>query len=172
MDKWGRIIWSKVESIVGKGEIARYEQFLLFPQCFQKLSNVNVSKWVFMEWRVKIIIHQVWAMLCDKGASMHSRKVSTDVYLGRQSKLTWAQGFRSFNPFLCIQVYTHFNTLKKIASGKHCGKKWNCSKWAISLFFSHNVFYAICILKFFNSHISVVVCSFFEFGTVSKWFIR
>ena len=26
----------KVENAVGKGEIARYEQFLLFPQCFQK----------------------------------------------------------------------------------------------------------------------------------------
>ena len=25
-----------VEKIVGKGEIARHEQFLLFPQCFQK----------------------------------------------------------------------------------------------------------------------------------------
>ena len=24
-----------VENTVGKGEIARYEQFLLFPQCFQ-----------------------------------------------------------------------------------------------------------------------------------------
>ena len=32
-------------------------------------------------------------------------------------------------------------------------------------------FYAKCILKSFNSHISVVVCSFFEFGTVSKWCI-
>ena len=28
----------RVENIVGKGEIARYEQFLLFPQCFLKLS--------------------------------------------------------------------------------------------------------------------------------------
>ena len=27
-----------VENIVGKGEIACFEQFLLFPQCFQKLS--------------------------------------------------------------------------------------------------------------------------------------
>ena len=27
-----------VENIVGKGEIARYEQFLIFLQCFQKLS--------------------------------------------------------------------------------------------------------------------------------------
>ena len=25
-----------VENIMAKGEIARYEQFLLFPQCFQK----------------------------------------------------------------------------------------------------------------------------------------
>ena len=25
-----------VENTVGKGEIAHYEQFLLFPQCFQK----------------------------------------------------------------------------------------------------------------------------------------
>ena len=38
-----------VENIVGIEEIARYEQFLLFPQCFQKLSVVNVSKCVFME---------------------------------------------------------------------------------------------------------------------------
>ena len=33
-----------VENIVGKGEIARYEQFLLFPQCFQKLSVVDALK--------------------------------------------------------------------------------------------------------------------------------
>ena len=38
-----------VENILGKGEIARYKQFLLFPQCFQKLSVVDVSKRVFME---------------------------------------------------------------------------------------------------------------------------
>ena len=33
-----------VENIVRKGEIARYEQFHLFPQCFQKLSVVDASK--------------------------------------------------------------------------------------------------------------------------------
>ena len=32
------------EKIVGKREITRYEQFLLFPQCFQKLSVVGASK--------------------------------------------------------------------------------------------------------------------------------
>ena len=34
----------QVENIVGKVEIAHYEQFLLFPQCFQKLSVVDASK--------------------------------------------------------------------------------------------------------------------------------
>ena len=36
----------------------------------------------------------------------------------------------------------------------------------------HNVLYAIFILKSFNSHISVVVCSVVESRAVSKWCIR
>ena len=40
-------VW--VENIVGKEEIALYEQFLLFPQCFQKLPVVDASKRVSME---------------------------------------------------------------------------------------------------------------------------
>ena len=32
----------RVENTVGKGEIARYEQFLLFPQCFQKTCSVDM----------------------------------------------------------------------------------------------------------------------------------
>ena len=41
MSKYGQIgiqLSDWVENIVVKGEIARYEQFLLFPQCFRKLS--------------------------------------------------------------------------------------------------------------------------------------
>ena len=34
----------RVENIVEKGENARYEYFLLFPQCFQKLSVVDAFK--------------------------------------------------------------------------------------------------------------------------------
>ena len=37
------------DNIVGKGEIVRYEQFLLFPQCFQKQSVVDMLKPVSME---------------------------------------------------------------------------------------------------------------------------
>ena len=35
-DENSRKFSKRVENTVGKGEIARYEQFLLFPQCFQK----------------------------------------------------------------------------------------------------------------------------------------
>ena len=39
------------ENTVGKGEIARYEQFLLFPQCFQKARFPGASKGVIVwEW--------------------------------------------------------------------------------------------------------------------------
>ena len=31
----------RVENNVGKGEIARYEQFLFFPHCFQKINTAG-----------------------------------------------------------------------------------------------------------------------------------
>ena len=37
----GRKPSKQVENTVGKGEIARYEQFLLFPQCFQKTCTAD-----------------------------------------------------------------------------------------------------------------------------------
>ena len=43
--KW-RKSSKQVENTVGKGEIARYEQFLLFPQCFQKACFQGASKGV------------------------------------------------------------------------------------------------------------------------------
>ena len=40
----GRKFSKRVENTIGKGEIAPYEQFLLFPQCFQKTSTANTKK--------------------------------------------------------------------------------------------------------------------------------
>ena len=37
----GRKLPKQVENTVGKGEIARYKQFLLFPQCFLKTLTAN-----------------------------------------------------------------------------------------------------------------------------------
>ena len=41
IDENGRKFSKRVENTVGKGEIARYEQFLLFPQCFQKTCTAD-----------------------------------------------------------------------------------------------------------------------------------
>ena len=47
----GRNLSKPVENTVGKGEIARYEQFLLFPQSFQKACFPGASKGVIVwEW--------------------------------------------------------------------------------------------------------------------------
>ena len=51
-DENSRKFSERVENTVGKREIARYEQFLFFPQCFQKAcfpgasKGVIVCKWV------------------------------------------------------------------------------------------------------------------------------
>ena len=50
-DENGRKLSKWVENTVGKGEIAHYEQFFLFPQCFQKASFPGASKGVIVwEW--------------------------------------------------------------------------------------------------------------------------
>ena len=56
-DKNGRRSSKWVENTVEKGGIARYEQFLLFPQCFQKACFPGASKGVIVwEW-VKRLPH-------------------------------------------------------------------------------------------------------------------
>ena len=50
-DENGSKLSRRVETIVGNGEIPRYEQFLLFPQCFQKACFLGASKGVIVwEW--------------------------------------------------------------------------------------------------------------------------
>ena len=54
----GRQLSKRVENTVGKEEIARYEQFLPFPQCFQKACFPGVSKGVIVwEW-VNFVVYK------------------------------------------------------------------------------------------------------------------
>ena len=41
LNEYGRMFYRWVENTVGKGEIAGYKQFLLFPQCFQKTCTTD-----------------------------------------------------------------------------------------------------------------------------------
>ena len=71
---------------MGKGEIARYEQFLLFPQCFQKACFPGASKGVIVwEW-VKPITHNAnfkWSL----------KKTSENI-VGKGELIVWC--FTSF----------------------------------------------------------------------------
>ena len=50
-DKNGIKLSKRVENTMGKREIARYEQFLLFPQCFQKACFPGESNgFIVWEW--------------------------------------------------------------------------------------------------------------------------
>ena len=63
------------------------------------------------------------------------------------------------NPFLHIYSFKHM----KKSCRKTLWKKVKLLKMSNFTFF-HNVFLAICILKSFNSHMSVVICSFLNLG--------
>ena len=59
-----------MENTVGKGEIARYEQFLLFPLCFQKACFSGASKGIIVwEW-VKETTTNEYLQLLVKSKSM------------------------------------------------------------------------------------------------------
>ena len=69
-DENSRKLSKWVENTVGKGEIAHYEQFLLFPQCFQKDCFPGASKGIIMwEWvkqgifQYKINMCRFWAIV-------------------------------------------------------------------------------------------------------------
>ena len=53
-DENGRKLSKRVENTVGKGEIARYKQFLLFPQGFQTGCFPGASKGVIVWEQVKV----------------------------------------------------------------------------------------------------------------------
>ena len=63
-DENGRKLSKQVENTVGKGEIAHYEQFLLFPQCFQKAYFPGASKGVVVwEWVNSFLLTtRLWTM--------------------------------------------------------------------------------------------------------------
>ena len=61
-DENGRKLSKPVENTVGKGEIARYEQFLLFPQRFRKACFPGASKGVIVwEW----VKHNPYSLIHD-----------------------------------------------------------------------------------------------------------
>ena len=78
----GRKLSKRVENTVGKEEIARYEQFLLFPQCFHKACFPGASKGVIAwEW-VKGYEDKGYALTLSQ--TTHFRRLQTERVCRRQ----------------------------------------------------------------------------------------
>ena len=75
-DENGRKFSIRVESTVGKGEIARYEQFLLFPQCFLMTCTADtknpgllwerVNPFPNKPWSLRVCRTSLWKMQWEK----------------------------------------------------------------------------------------------------------
>ena len=77
---------------MGKGEIARYEQFLFFPQCFQKACFPGASKGVI-----------VWEWVnCRGGITL--QEVSFMKTLWEKEKLLMQAVSTFFSVFMVIQI--------------------------------------------------------------------
>ena len=48
--------------------------------------------------------------------------------------IVWVKVKHFILPYTLSSIYTHFNTLRKKALWKHCGKRWNCSNEHFHLF--------------------------------------
>ena len=103
-------------------------------------------------------IPQKWVLLCEHLASWFHKK-----YRPCRSRRLWAETcLLLVNPFFHISEH-----IEKKSFRKTLWKKVKFLKLSNFTFF-HNVFYAVCILKCFNSRVSVLVCSFFKFGMISS----
>ena len=88
----GRKFSKSVENTVGKGEIARYEQFLLFPLCFQKTFFADTWKPGLVWERVKVSCSH---FRCEEG--METEEVSSP-NVNRKGKwpLTYCRSLMAF----------------------------------------------------------------------------
>ena len=65
------LLLGRIESIVGKGENAGYQHFLLFPQCFQKVSSSGSLKVGIVWERMKDYIYLTHICLSVNLCNLH-----------------------------------------------------------------------------------------------------
>ena len=136
--KWQKVLQKWVENTVGKGEIARYEQFLLFPQCFQKtctadtekpglgkeINTLSSWKWTFYRFissiKLKSFTTKTW-LLTTLWKQPFENIVGKGENAGNQHFLLFPQCFLPFpkqisilhsHLFCCLQMLSIWSSLK------------------------------------------------------------
>ena len=155
---------------MGKGENASYQHFLLFPQYFQASCS-----WLVKVTLVLLTINSFpnnppafspFPTMCSTISKTQIITLATftlssaNAFNLVKSKISlFRKELRVFlNPFLHMYSFYH---IEEKNFKKTSWKKVKLLKMSNFTFF-HNVFYAYCMLKSFNSHISVFVCTFFN----------
>ena len=118
----GRKFSKRIENTVGKGEIASYEQFLLFSQCFEKTCSADTSKQGFVWKRVNslpndIILNQsrLKAIVDDKINVI--QKVNFD--LRRVESIVGKGENAAYQHFLLFpQCLQNFSSYRSLANDK------------------------------------------------------
>ena len=162
------------KTLWGKRENAGNQHFIFFPLCYLRFPRQISIYESHLFCRLQILSIWTRSKILSLGKELSNSMLDVGDHGDVLSPILQEQSSNEILIFLCStlsSIYTHSNTLKKKIFGKALWKKVKLLKMS-NFTFSHNVFYAICILESFNSHILVVVCSFLEFETVSKWCIR
>ena len=143
-DENGKKLSKRVENTVGKREIARYEQFLLFPQCFQKAWFPGASKGVIVwEWVKQNTVNKRKKQNADIFLLFQVTfpKTKINQFLSKIYHLQMLPIWHSLNffPFILSLLYhkSQLLTLSQTSLGfylsaiqvfwKHFGKRRNCS---------------------------------------------
>ena len=90
----------KPEKTVEREEIARYEQFLLFPQCFQKTFTTNTKKPKFVWERIKTFFN---FSIQDSESSKTSDWLNCNYGIVREMKRKCDISLSSKLPFFKLQ---------------------------------------------------------------------
>ena len=140
----------KVENIVGKGENAGYQHFLLFPQCFQKVSFSSKVLKVWIVWErvnfagaLLVVAHKMdrWKLWSLNGFKSPFLRVINPL----PDDKFWI--LPNWNWVCRRQFWILWKWQKVIQTvRKHCGKRRNCLLRAISPFptvFSKDFYYRL-----------------------------
>ena len=108
------------------------------------LNNQSINKWVNQS--INQSINQWVNQSINQSKAFFHRVTNT------QEGVCW-------KVLTLSSVYTHFNTLNKRALWKHCGERWNFSKWEISPFptmFSMQSVSYNSLKPHFNGHLQLL----------------